>query len=144
MIRRPPRSTLFPYTTLFRSLVETEAERGERVVHEVGEEQEGNAAAAVDSRPRHRADGAAPGHERYHEQHPQQQRQQHRDGAEPHGVAEPQRKLEPLLPDDVQPERHRVPYRRRSERSSVRAPATSSARASPYTTAAATNGGSGS
>src|SRR5256886_3592066 len=25
MIRRPPRSTLFPYTTLFRSLLETEA-----------------------------------------------------------------------------------------------------------------------
>src|SRR5256885_10566490 len=25
MIRRPPRSTLFPYTTLFRSLVTTEA-----------------------------------------------------------------------------------------------------------------------
>src|SRR2546430_11097004 len=28
MIRRPPRSTLFPYTTLFRSMVE----KGERVV----------------------------------------------------------------------------------------------------------------
>src|SRR2546422_5058391 len=26
MIRRPPRSTLFPYTTLFRSLVKTEPE----------------------------------------------------------------------------------------------------------------------
>src|SRR3712207_6989572 len=26
MIRRPPRSTLFPYTTLFRSLVNTELE----------------------------------------------------------------------------------------------------------------------
>src|SRR2546430_8898018 len=26
MIRRPPRSTLFPYTTLFRSLLETEPE----------------------------------------------------------------------------------------------------------------------
>src|SRR3712207_7189974 len=34
MIRRPPRSTLFPYTTLFRSL-----ERGERVAA-VGEEAE--------------------------------------------------------------------------------------------------------
>src|SRR3712207_8229590 len=31
MIRRPPRSTLFPYTTLFRSLVVT-PERGARVV----------------------------------------------------------------------------------------------------------------
>src|SRR3989454_8512254 len=28
MIRRPPRSTLFPYTTLFRSQVEGEAARG--------------------------------------------------------------------------------------------------------------------
>src|SRR3712207_7607559 len=27
MIRRPPRSTLFPYTTLFRSLWDTEARR---------------------------------------------------------------------------------------------------------------------
>src|SRR3989454_8222194 len=27
MIRRPPRSTLFPYTTLFRSLVEGEVSR---------------------------------------------------------------------------------------------------------------------
>src|SRR2546422_445372 len=26
MIRRPPRSTLFPYTTLFRSLIESEKE----------------------------------------------------------------------------------------------------------------------
>src|SRR3712207_8365017 len=32
MIRRPPRSTLFPYTTLFRSTVEREALRpGERI-----------------------------------------------------------------------------------------------------------------
>src|SRR5256885_13340508 len=30
MIRRPPRSTLFPYTTLFRSLL---AERGGRILH---------------------------------------------------------------------------------------------------------------
>src|SRR3989475_4869311 len=29
MIRRPPRSTLFPYTTLFRSLIY----RGHRVIH---------------------------------------------------------------------------------------------------------------
>src|SRR5258707_2303317 len=27
MIRRPPRSTLFPYTTLFRSLVQCQAQR---------------------------------------------------------------------------------------------------------------------
>src|SRR3712207_8505831 len=30
MIRRPPRSTLFPYTTLFRSNVERDGERGSR------------------------------------------------------------------------------------------------------------------
>src|SRR2546429_6570654 len=31
MIRRPPRSTLFPYTTLFRSLRRAGAKRGEHV-----------------------------------------------------------------------------------------------------------------
>src|SRR3712207_7988474 len=31
MIRRPPRSTLFPYTTLFRSGTETEEERERRL-----------------------------------------------------------------------------------------------------------------
>src|SRR5256885_9671296 len=30
MIRRPPRSTLFPYTTLFRSPIVSEAKRGTR------------------------------------------------------------------------------------------------------------------
>src|SRR3989441_13298157 len=30
MIRRPPRSTLFPYTTLFRSLVRRRGEGGDR------------------------------------------------------------------------------------------------------------------
>src|SRR3989449_7246366 len=30
MIRRPPRSTLFPYTTLFRSIAPTEESRGAR------------------------------------------------------------------------------------------------------------------
>src|SRR3712207_7368153 len=35
MIRRPPRSTLFPYTTLFRSL-HARGELGEPVVAEVG------------------------------------------------------------------------------------------------------------
>src|SRR2546422_7707549 len=31
MIRRPPRSTLFPYTTLFRSVTDAEIETGKRV-----------------------------------------------------------------------------------------------------------------
>src|SRR2546426_5063491 len=42
MIRRPPRSTLFPYTTLFRSLLQTnvpnkrtELVRGRLIVHEL-------------------------------------------------------------------------------------------------------------
>src|SRR2546430_16411965 len=33
MIRRPPRSTLFPYTTLFRSLVESVLLVGARIHH---------------------------------------------------------------------------------------------------------------
>src|SRR2546430_14373071 len=36
MIRRPPRSTLFPYTTLFRSLFRRVAGRGEDSAVEVG------------------------------------------------------------------------------------------------------------
>src|SRR3712207_8999589 len=35
MIRRPPRSTLFPYTTLFRSLGEREPARDRDVVRDV-------------------------------------------------------------------------------------------------------------
>src|SRR3989449_7116343 len=43
MIRRPPRSTLFPYTTLFRSLLRVDVldgaqvERVDDVAHEAGE-----------------------------------------------------------------------------------------------------------
>src|SRR5256885_4491677 len=37
MIRRPPRSTLFPYTTLFRSLGEDEPEGAGRIVGLEGE-----------------------------------------------------------------------------------------------------------
>src|SRR3712207_8769270 len=37
MIRRPPRSTLFPYTTLFRSAVHAFDPDGKPVVGEVGE-----------------------------------------------------------------------------------------------------------
>src|SRR5690349_23684163 len=36
MIRRPPRSTLFPYTTLFRSLGAREREGGEHPPGQVG------------------------------------------------------------------------------------------------------------
>src|SRR2546427_7394411 len=38
MIRRPPRSTLFPYTTLFRSGVEQRAEEGAEE-HHLGEDE---------------------------------------------------------------------------------------------------------
>src|SRR2546430_3612039 len=34
MIRRPPRSTLFPYTTLFRSVERVGAQRGIQVMHQ--------------------------------------------------------------------------------------------------------------
>src|SRR5688572_31133113 len=41
MLRRPPRSTLFPYTTLFRSLQDADAEIGaeheQRAVRQVGD-----------------------------------------------------------------------------------------------------------
>src|SRR5256885_12684568 len=36
MIRRPPRSTLFPYTTLFRSRLRLHPDRTEPCVHRVG------------------------------------------------------------------------------------------------------------
>src|SRR3712207_8451317 len=35
MIRRPPRSTLFPYTTLFRSQDQVEAALGREVAHDL-------------------------------------------------------------------------------------------------------------
>src|SRR3712207_8132437 len=36
MIRRPPRSTLFPYTTLFRSKSQAEAEGLDRIFRDAG------------------------------------------------------------------------------------------------------------
>src|SRR5690349_23084607 len=48
MIRRPPRSTLFPYTTLFRSVV------GERLVQGVARGDGGAAGALHQPRPGHR------------------------------------------------------------------------------------------
>src|SRR3989449_6436526 len=44
MIRRPPRSTLFPYTTLFRSLVDqpaVDAENGKRAADRIRECRDG-------------------------------------------------------------------------------------------------------
>src|SRR5688572_31969671 len=40
MLRRPPRSTLFPYTTLFRSRVEFHAEEVERVAVVIGRQRQ--------------------------------------------------------------------------------------------------------
>src|SRR5437764_5175121 len=49
MIRRPPRSTLFPYTTLFRSLDEPmRAQIGSRERGGIGLEPRGGLAAGVD------------------------------------------------------------------------------------------------
>src|SRR5260370_4150375 len=49
MIRRPPRSTLFPYTTLFRSLVERDTALqtplGERAISIVPEQETGRTVA---------------------------------------------------------------------------------------------------
>src|SRR2546426_9154835 len=55
MIRRPPRSTLFPYTTLFRSLL-----GGDHVVADVGHDRAGSALLARDGRKR--ADGRSEEH----------------------------------------------------------------------------------
>src|SRR2546430_16640875 len=38
MIRRPPRSTLFPYTTLFRSTIEGDARIGDRLFGRDGDQ----------------------------------------------------------------------------------------------------------
>src|SRR2546422_4017200 len=56
MIRRPPRSTLFPYTTLFRSVVERAADRATRVTQVRGAQTE--LRADVDGRPNRLQRGA--------------------------------------------------------------------------------------
>src|SRR3989442_4474096 len=50
MIRRPPRSTLFPYTTLFRSRRGSEPSGGQRKVLIVGKEQKADSGARRSSR----------------------------------------------------------------------------------------------
>src|SRR2546427_5980895 len=56
MIRRPPRSTLFPYTTLFRSSLEPRISKLDPLLDHGHPEPRG---AGVDGRPRHR-DRAVP------------------------------------------------------------------------------------
>src|SRR3712207_7561183 len=54
MIRRPPRSTLFPYTTLFRSVVERTGHLPQRLAHQPSLEADVAVAhLALDLRPRH-------------------------------------------------------------------------------------------
>src|SRR3712207_7666200 len=55
MIRRPPRSTLFPYTTLFRSVLEARVRHGHAAVR---------VADAVADLERHAVQAAAEGHVR--------------------------------------------------------------------------------
>src|SRR5256885_10110517 len=54
MIRRPPRSTLFPYTTLFRSLQSVRRRRRDLVRRLSEDERAAAAAAAKDSKKRGR------------------------------------------------------------------------------------------
>src|SRR2546430_9440997 len=54
MIRRPPRSTLFPYTTLFRSLVERERGEARHPVHRGDRRRATERAAARVGAERHR------------------------------------------------------------------------------------------
>src|SRR3712207_8083722 len=51
MIRRPPRSTLFPYTTLFRSEEEEEEHEQGRDPHQEHDLVDGEGAVAADRRP---------------------------------------------------------------------------------------------
>src|SRR3712207_7338811 len=54
MIRRPPRSTLFPYTTLFRSGRREDAERDRRRVESVPGDERDQRIGENDERQRHR------------------------------------------------------------------------------------------
>src|SRR2546427_9648247 len=67
MIRRPPRSTLFPYTTLFRSLVPQRLDRIEAAGADRGVNAEGDADAdAEGQRHPHRPQGDAGGRSEEH------------------------------------------------------------------------------
>src|SRR3712207_8826953 len=57
MIRRPPRSTLLPYTTLFRSPAVDQRHREGRELVPVGGLQRGVEAGSPGARPLHAADG---------------------------------------------------------------------------------------
>src|SRR2546430_6800369 len=61
MIRRPPRSTLFPYTTLFRSQLHAEAERVDRA-EQVGAAEEPQGVPGGEDHQRDRDPAEPPGH----------------------------------------------------------------------------------
>src|SRR3712207_7953680 len=73
MIRRPPRSTLFPYTTLFRSLVQRIANEvaldRERVLHEARRMEGADGLVPGDARCHHLAAARPAGHEVRSEEH---------------------------------------------------------------------------
>src|SRR2546430_9567272 len=61
MIRRPPRSTLFPYTTLFRSLKVAQLEHGDWGVRAAEAARGGSIGVLPDPRCFHRAQPRPPG-----------------------------------------------------------------------------------
>src|SRR5688572_28932053 len=63
MIRRPPRSTLFPYTTLFRSLNEEQLKNlqggGPRVMREIAQQLDADILVQVSARPTRQSQNGA-------------------------------------------------------------------------------------
>src|SRR5260370_16579737 len=53
MIRRPPRSTLFPYTTLFRSSFDHRRQRIHQMIHEMFDAAGATAEMPLQTRPHH-------------------------------------------------------------------------------------------
>src|SRR5258708_23593668 len=62
MIRRPPRSTLFPYTTLFRSVVFVNAENQPEVEMSFGPSQAFTMNAGIDRSEEHTSELQSPDH----------------------------------------------------------------------------------
>src|SRR2546429_6743977 len=65
MIRRPPRSTLFPYTTLFRSLQDEEAPRPSRLLGHPSSQPDDQIEGAEEDRGQHQPLGHKGGHPEY-------------------------------------------------------------------------------
>lgn len=84
-----------------RPFVEHDADSGEREIDDIGQQQEGNAAAGIDE-----SLGSGVGGERREKERSEEQRQDHSDVAKPDGVAEPGGEFRRFLPDDIRPEGH--------------------------------------